>query len=189
MPDCDYIYLIQEREFINTNVYKVGRSVQINCNRIKSYPKGSTLCMIIKVSDCVKAETKIIKLLKNDKKIKRMLDYGREYFKGDENYIMNVIYECVHSINTNKKKNDQKLTNIDDKQNPMYKHKKIILKLFTITNNENDYISELDVFDKIIEYDNSIDPFECINTIYKIGGIEIFNEKLCSHVISNIKFK
>lgn len=36
----DTIYLIQEREFIGTNVFKIGRTKNIN-QRMKNYPKNS----------------------------------------------------------------------------------------------------------------------------------------------------
>ena len=43
MPE--YIYLLQEREFIKTleNIYKIGKSKQENLKRIQNYPNGTEL--------------------------------------------------------------------------------------------------------------------------------------------------
>ncbi len=40
--DIEYIYLIQEREFINSKqpIYKIGRTKQNNYKRFEQYPKG-----------------------------------------------------------------------------------------------------------------------------------------------------
>jgi len=43
--DSQYVYLLQTREFINSNlpVYKIGKTKQTNNLRFNSYPKGSKL--------------------------------------------------------------------------------------------------------------------------------------------------
>ena len=47
------IYLIREREFIkcNENIYKIGKSNMLN-DRIKNYPKNSSLHLLIFCKDC-----------------------------------------------------------------------------------------------------------------------------------------
>ena len=50
------IYLLQEREFINSNenIYKIGRTKQANIQRFNQYPKGSKLLLHIVCDDCEK---------------------------------------------------------------------------------------------------------------------------------------
>ncbi len=41
----EYVYMLQEREFIrlNENVYKIGKTMQTNNTRFEQYPVGSQL--------------------------------------------------------------------------------------------------------------------------------------------------
>jgi hypothetical protein len=79
-----YIYLIQEREFINLKecVYKVGKTKQPNVTRFMQYPKGSSLIYQSVCSDCDFFENKIIRFFKT--KYLQRTDFGREYFEGAE---------------------------------------------------------------------------------------------------------
>ena len=45
----EYIYLLQEREFFRKkeNVYKIGKTKQLNYKRFNSYPKGSILFFLV----------------------------------------------------------------------------------------------------------------------------------------------
>ena len=72
-----FIYLIQEREFVNSgeNVFKVGRSSQL-INRISSYPKGSNVIFAVKVSDAVIAETSVLQKPRNSNDVKGGLHQG-----------------------------------------------------------------------------------------------------------------
>ena len=83
------IYLIKEREFKKSNedIYKIGRSFNLN-TRIKKYPKKSSLFLIVFCKDCENIEKQLILLLTNRFKIRS--DYGTEYFEGD---IDKIIYE------------------------------------------------------------------------------------------------
>ena len=69
------IYLIKEREFKKTNeeVYKIGRSHKIS-ERIKGYPKDSSLHLIVLCKECEIVEKKLINLLTN--KFKLLNNYG-----------------------------------------------------------------------------------------------------------------
>ena len=60
--EVNYIYLLQEREFIKTNesIYKIGRTKQEHNKRLNQYPKGSILLVQIICSNCVIMEKKII---------------------------------------------------------------------------------------------------------------------------------
>ena len=73
--------MIQLREFLNTNIVKIGRTIQDNMKRIKSYPRGSKLLLYINCNDCIKTERYIINLFKTNYTQKK--DYGLEYFEGD----------------------------------------------------------------------------------------------------------
>ena len=50
----EYIYLLQEREFIKTkeNIYKLGKSKQENLKRIQNYPNGTKLNIQLECENC-----------------------------------------------------------------------------------------------------------------------------------------
>ena len=60
-----YIYLVQEREFINTkqNIYKLGKSRQENLGRFKQYPKGSKLIIQLECENCDINEKNLIVII------------------------------------------------------------------------------------------------------------------------------
>lgn len=76
----NYIYIIQLREFIGKNVYKIGRTTQENNKRLSQYPKGSILHLQTTCKNCIKSENNLIKLFK--KKYIHRRDFGNEYFEG-----------------------------------------------------------------------------------------------------------
>lgn len=80
----NYIYLLREREFIesNLNIYKIGKSTQENIKRFKQYPKNSELILQIECENCSVYEKDLINLF-NLKYIKRT-DLGLEYFEGNK---------------------------------------------------------------------------------------------------------
>lgn len=92
-----YIYLLQEREFIKTNetIYKIGMTVQENLKRFASYPKGSKLLFQMICSDCKVAERDIIKKFKEQFTLRD--DIGSEYFHGDYSAMIGVIYGVIKS--------------------------------------------------------------------------------------------
>jgi hypothetical protein len=104
------IYLLREREFINTDepIYKIGRSTTTIKIRMYGYPKGSELIYLSNVIDCVSLERKLIDLL-NDKFIKRK-DIGNEYFEGNLEDMLKVIRDEIEleRINHNKLNNLQR---------------------------------------------------------------------------------
>ena len=79
----EYIYLIQEREFIKTgeNIYKPGRTEQENNKRFVKYPKGSVVRVLLTCSNCKMVES-MIKVHFRNKYIQRT-DVGQEYFEGN----------------------------------------------------------------------------------------------------------
>ena len=97
IPKIGYIYIIKEREFINsnTNIYKIGRTQNI-LERVKNYPKNSKLHYTIFVNDVVNTETKLIKLFIchfNHRK-----DIGREYFEGDVKQMIDIIHNNTKDL-------------------------------------------------------------------------------------------
>jgi hypothetical protein len=60
MPE--YIYLLQEREFIKTkeNIYKLGKTEQENLKRIQNYPNGTKLIIQLECENCDINEKKLI---------------------------------------------------------------------------------------------------------------------------------
>ena len=89
-----YVYMLQEREFINLNepVYKIGKTINPK-SRFCSYPKGSEILFISLVSDCHQIEKDIIETF-NDKFVHRN-DIGKEYFQGDDMEMIQEIMEII----------------------------------------------------------------------------------------------
>ena len=93
-----YIYLLQEIEFIKTNesVYKIGRTKQKQNDRFCQYPKGSQLLLQILSNDCRIDETKLLVLFKKKYKLRR--DIGNEYFEGDSRSMIKTICDELNNI-------------------------------------------------------------------------------------------
>jgi len=98
----EYIYLVQEREFIKANeeIYKIGKSKQENLKRFNSYPKGSELLFQCVCNDCNKIETILIKLFKEKYKLQKNI--GNEYFKGNYIDMIKDIYDTIFNIKNDK---------------------------------------------------------------------------------------
>jgi hypothetical protein len=92
---CEYIYLLQEREFIVTeqDIFKIGKSRQNNLERISQYPNGTQLVMQIRCKNCDLTESKLIALFA--KKFKRRRDIGLEYFEGNYHEMIRNIFEEI----------------------------------------------------------------------------------------------
>lgn len=90
-----YIYLIQEREFIKTGepIYKIGKTKKENLIRFKQYSKGSMmLCQIIS-KDCDEDERELLGIFRTNYVPRR--DIGSEYFEGDYTKMIQDIYETM----------------------------------------------------------------------------------------------
>lgn len=94
-----YLYLIQEREFINSGqpVYKFGRTMDI-VRRLKQYPNNSKLLFVSPSTDMVKHERIILHRLMHQFGHRR--DIGFEYFEGDLFCMLREIYRLVSLLNT-----------------------------------------------------------------------------------------
>ena len=93
----NYIYLLQEREFIKTSeyIYKIGMTHRKNFERFNQYPKGSMLLMQIVCDNCNDSERKIMSAFKN--KFTQRKDIGTEYFEGESELMIDIIYDIVRN--------------------------------------------------------------------------------------------
>jgi hypothetical protein len=118
----NYIYLLQEREFIKTkeNIYKVGRTKKENHQRFNQYPKGSILLFQMICNNCENIESLIIKQFK-EQFIQRK-DIGNEYFEGDYHVMINNIYLAI--INYNPKEYSELLKKQTEEKKELLKQQK-----------------------------------------------------------------
>jgi hypothetical protein len=73
IPKMNYIYLLQEREFVASckNIFKIGMSKTNNYKRFKQYPNNSILLFQMQCENATRAEKYIINIFKNMFKNKR----------------------------------------------------------------------------------------------------------------------
>ena len=90
-----YIYLLQEREFIKTkeHVYKVGMTKKENHERFNQYPKGSVLLFQMICNNCNNMEKLVLKKFKET--FKQRKDIGNEYFEGEYKVMIDIIYLTI----------------------------------------------------------------------------------------------
>lgn len=81
-----HIYIIKEREFINTNepVYKIGKTQNIKY-RMPSYPKGSRVYVMYFTDDIHSMEKELIQTF--DRQFKKRTDIGNEYYETKEDIV------------------------------------------------------------------------------------------------------
>ena len=97
-----YVYIIRECDFVrlNEDIYKIGRTAKINPeDRFQKYRKGTEIVGFFGVKDSIECENKIIKCFSNHINIKKMNEYGKEYFQGDKNILLNEILQIVKHYN------------------------------------------------------------------------------------------
>ena len=94
------VYLLHIREFISTNkpIYKLGRS-NILDNRVKQYPNGSKIMLMLKCKNSKSCENNLIKLFKS--KFIQKTYYGTEYFEGNCYDMIKEITNYINNINCN----------------------------------------------------------------------------------------
>lgn len=95
----EYIYLLKEREFEKTGepIYKVGMTKKPNHERFNQYPRGSILLFQMICHNSRVVENKIINNFKE--KFNQRKDVGTEYFEGDHNNMIDIIYSLIKSHN------------------------------------------------------------------------------------------
>jgi hypothetical protein len=99
----EYVYIIRECDFVrlNENIYKIGRTAKANPeDRFQKYRKGTEIVGFFGVKDSIECENKIIKYFSNHTNIKKMNEYGKEYFQGNKNELLKEIVQIVENYNT-----------------------------------------------------------------------------------------
>lgn len=87
------VYLIQEFKYINTNIFKIGRSGNNKLNRVKSYGKNTR---VIRIYECDNNKDLEKKLIKKFKENFTLLPHTRETFKGNEKKIIKIFTDIVN---------------------------------------------------------------------------------------------
>ena len=131
----EYIYLLQEREFIRTNepIYKIGKTKQECLKRICNYPNGTKLLIQILCNDCDKYERLLINKFKELFIHKQ--EIGNEYFKGNHYKMIETIYNLVWEFDIkNKKDNEIKNVNQCSKCNKILSSQQYLQKHLLICN-------------------------------------------------------
>jgi hypothetical protein len=99
----EYVYIIRECDFVrlNENIYKIGRTTKTNPeDRFQKYRKGTEIVAFFKVNNSIECENKMIKCFSNHTNIKKRDEYGKEYFEGNRNELLNEILQIVTNYNT-----------------------------------------------------------------------------------------
>ena len=137
----NYVYLLQEREFIKTNekIYKVGMTQKENFERFNQYPKGSVLLFQIICHDCKNMEVQVIKQFK-EKFIQRK-DIGSEYFEGNYKSMIDIIYSTVKSEEENSVTSVVDEVDVSKPKNKICRvHKSYMININHIENIERDRV-------------------------------------------------
>jgi hypothetical protein len=97
-----FIYLLREREFIKTNenIFKIGKSKQEFGKRFSQYPNQSQMYLHLYINDVDTFEKLMIELF--SKELNRRIDIGYEYFEGNINDMIKIIFNCYFNDNFNK---------------------------------------------------------------------------------------
>lgn len=133
-----HLYLLREREFINSNesVYKIGKSENIS-TRLKKYPKGSELIIIMKSNNVHEDEKQLIEVF--DKNYNNRKDIGREYYEGNVEDMIELFTSTILAGY----KNPNKLINDDVKLEDEIRN--------ILHQNEYESVEEYDLKDGIIK--------------------------------------
>ena len=96
------IYIIYMREFIatNKNIYKIGRSNDIE-NNLRNYPKGSSILFATSCDNSIKYEKDLIKIFKTKF---TSTEFGNRCFEGDVEDMKDIInnyLQDIRRLNTN----------------------------------------------------------------------------------------
>lgn len=103
----EHIYLLQPREFLKTNVYKLGKTKQDGLKRAAQYPKGSLLILHKSCENCDVAEKQLLDIFRNE--FVSRIDIGSEYFVGDKSEMVITIENFLNGIQ--KSENDLEIKN------------------------------------------------------------------------------
>lgn len=116
-----YNYIIQTLPFLNTDIYKTGRTNKKPIKMLSKYPRGSQEHLIVKVKDSYFIEKQINIIFKI--KYIHMKEIGNEYFKGDITSMIKTVceimefYEKLNIKNNSQNKNDENKNNNENNNN------------------------------------------------------------------------
>ena len=155
-----YIYLLQEREFIRTNdnVYKVGMTTKENYKRFRQYPKGSVLLYQMICNNCKNIEKLVLKKFKDT--FKQRKDIGNEYFEGDYKDMIHIIYLIIKDENVCN--NEEETENNHDDETVLDEEL-----------SEYDEIYEITTYNEWIKYNNQISKVIITNKTREEGFIKL----------------
>ena len=160
----NYIYLLQEREFIKSkeNIYKVGMTKKENHKRFNQYAKGSILLFQMICNNCKNIEKQIIKLFKENFKLRK--DIGNEYFEGDYKSMIDAIYLTI--------KNEENIEEdiVDIEQDDIEQDD---IEEDNDVEEETLPIYEITRYDEWIKYNNDISKVIITNKTCKEGFLKI----------------
>jgi len=128
------IYIIQTREFLQSDIFKIGRTRFSTNKRLKQYPSQSILIQEFNYKgDINVCETNILSYLRNHQHIIHRFDLGKEYFEGNIDSIRSAIEERMEHLNIHK------MDIIDERQNylKLLQHSVYKNVLRIITRNDN----------------------------------------------------
>jgi hypothetical protein len=128
------IYIIQTREFLQSDIFKIGRTRFSSNKRLKQYPSQSILIQEFNYKgDINVCETNILSYLRNHQHIIHRFDLGKEYFEGNIDSIRSAIKERMEHLNIHK------MDIIDERQNYLKLLQNSVYKnvLRIITRNDN----------------------------------------------------
>jgi hypothetical protein len=97
-----YVYIVRECDFVrlNEDIYKIGRTSKINPeDTFQKYRKGTEIICFFYVNDSIECKNKIIKFFSNHTNITKMAEYGKEYFQGNKNELLNEMFQIVKHYN------------------------------------------------------------------------------------------
>ena len=88
------LYLLHTREFITTEmpIYKIGRGDNVQI-RVSQYPNGSHVLLLIRCKNSKLCEKKLIEIFKTQFTQEKF--YGREYFSGNPDDMIDVMYNYI----------------------------------------------------------------------------------------------
>jgi hypothetical protein len=89
-----HIYIIHEREFVNTGqpIYKIGKTTK-SIKRLSQYPKDSKLKLLLAVENCHESEKLLI--VKFDEMFVNKPEIGREYYEGELKEMIKLYLDCI----------------------------------------------------------------------------------------------
>lgn len=171
VKELNYIYLLQDKQYYGSNVFKIGMTRRKNLTRFNEYEKGSQLLLQKCCEDCVAMEKIIIGIFKNMFKLVR----GREWFEGDYKYMMSIIETVIQNEKTKKIKSNNKKC----KKNFLYKKLKILKKTNNIIKSNtqttiikksnNEIHEEIKLEETTINLINNLDNDTLFNGFLKIN--------------------